>query len=156
MDFCFLSVFLCLCYWMLLCYAHISFLVCILEYASSIQFNILFGLKSFPRNTIQIHTYTQESIEHKYKQYENIYRSVAQQSCGVKNPLSTNLHHLSVREKDYLIHRGLINTSIPSLWNWGIYQWSERMCNKEHKSKPFSPFIFIGSGRVSATDKFFV
>ena len=90
-----------------------------------------------PKNTIQIHTYTQKNKEHKYKGDEHIYRSMAQQSGWVINPLSTILHHLSVKEKYYSVHTELINTSISSLWNWGIYQWSARMFNKEYKSNPF-------------------
>ena len=62
------------------------------------------------------------------------------QSGRVINPLSTVLPHLSVRKKDYSVHTELINKLIASFWNWGIYQWSRRMCNKEHKGKsnPFS------------------
>ena len=86
------------------------------------------------------YTHTQK-IEHMYKGYENIFRSMAQQRGGVINPLSTILHHLSATKRDYSVHTELINTSISSLSNWVIYQWSERMCNKEHKATPFHPYF---------------
>ena len=108
---------------------------------SSVQFNSLFGLKLFPKIQFKYtHTNT-KSKEHKYKGFEHNYRSMAQQSRWVINPQSTMLHHLSEKKKKYSVHTELINTSISSLWNWGIYQWSARMFNKQHKSNPF-PFSF--------------
>ena len=49
-------------------------------------------------------------------------------------------HNLSPRisEGKKSVPTELIYTSISSLWNWRIYQWSGRMRNKEHKSNPFA------------------
>ena len=108
---------------------------------SSVQFNSLFGLKLFPKNTIQIHTYKHKKWR---VQVQRIWTQL--QFNGTTKSLSHkstfhNLAPLIREEKNYSVHTELINTSISSLWNWGIYQWSARIFNKEHKSNPF-PFSF--------------
>ena len=105
------------------------------------QFNSLFGLKLFPKNTIQIHTYKHKKWR---AQVQRIWTQL--QFNGTTKSLSHkstfhNLAPLIREEKTYSLHTELINTSISYLWNWGIYQWSARIFNKEHKSKPF-PFSF--------------
>ena len=52
--------------------------------------------------------------------------------CDLTVIFTREKHRLSMRKKNS-VHTELIKTSISSLWN----QWSERMCNKEHKSNPF-------------------
>ena len=72
-----------------------------------------FGLKLFPKIQFKYTHTNKKNKEHKYKGFEHNYRSMAQQSRWVINPLSTILHHLSVNKKIFSTYR--VNKHINSL-----------------------------------------